>query len=402
MIKFDERGEKVKELQIQLSEFGIDPGPIDGIFGPLTLSAWTEFKHKYLIDCKTVTEEEFNELKRLNSNIEKTKFESKGVPGWLELFDLSLHKDFEAVAPKGAYIRGKIGGQTKFEPLSDVLGNVWEKPSLSNLTPGWVELKTISFHHDMDAVSPTKPYIRGEFDVNGHFYPINGIIGLDEKERKGKKETGQKNNWYLDAEIIDKPLKTRGIYPNGYPVGAIVHYTCGRSLKGDSDAISTINWGRKQGFAYFTISNTGKVFQAHPLDEWGHHAGESFWPELGGNVSQKLVGIEICCAGKLTKLSSNAFESWFEEIYKAHLVRYSEKIDNIKEGCYHKFTENQEKSLIDLLIWLKSNNPEVFSFDYVLGHDEVAPNRKSDPGASLSMTMPSFRKYLKNLYGNAC
>ena len=38
----------------------------------------------------------------------KTKSEKNGVPGWLELYDLSLHKDVEAVAPKGAYIRGHV------------------------------------------------------------------------------------------------------------------------------------------------------------------------------------------------------------------------------------------------------------------------------------------------------
>jgi len=46
----------------------------------------------------------------------------------------------------------------------------------------------------------------------------------------------------------------------------------------------------------------------------------------------------------------------------------------------------------------KANNPEVFDFEYVLGHDEAADPkgigywRKNDPEDALSMTMNQFRK----------
>jgi len=45
-------------------------------------------------------------------------------------------------------------------------------------------------------------------------------------------------------------------------------------------------------------------------------------------------------------------------------------------------------------------NPE-FRADWVAGHDEVSPGRKSDPGGSLSMTMPQFRYMLKKKYMGA-
>ena len=34
---------------------------------------------------------------------------NQGIPGWLELDDLSLHGDMVARIPKGAYIKGIIG-----------------------------------------------------------------------------------------------------------------------------------------------------------------------------------------------------------------------------------------------------------------------------------------------------
>lgn len=79
---------------------------------------------------------------------------------------------------------------------------------------------------------------------------------------------------------------------------------------------------------------------------------------------------------------------------------------NIAKGTYEKYTEKQEQALIELVLWLKKNNPSVFNLDYVLGHDEVAgPSgigrwRKTDPGGSLSMTMDKFRTLLKNKYND--
>lgn len=69
-------------------------------------------------------------------------------------------------------------------------------------------------------------------------------------------------------------------------------------------------------------------------------------------------------------------------------------------GYYHKFTEEQETALIKLLNWLKQQKPEIFKYDNVVGHDEVAYGnkkwgRKSDPGGCLSMTMVQLRERLK-------
>lgn len=162
MIKYGDRGEDVKDLQSQLKMYGINPGPIDGIFGPLTLSAWTKFEQLYLLDYKTVTDEEFRVLKELNFS---------NNTGWLELYDLSLHQDIESISPNGAYIRGVLGGENKFNPTSKILGKPIKKPSNTNFMPGWVELKTIIAHRDTEKLEPIDPYVKGLFDDDGYFYP---------------------------------------------------------------------------------------------------------------------------------------------------------------------------------------------------------------------------------------
>jgi len=184
-------------------------------------------------------------------------------------------------------------------------------------------------------------------------------------------------------------MKSRGKYKNGYPQGAIVHFTAG------SSAESSLEWGVKSGFLFFVIARDGRIFQNFDLNTHGYHAGKSYWPHLGSSVSSKLVGIEMAAAGRLEK-HSDGWYSYFgkkiEHIRTVSQKRYTQETT----GTYEAFQTAQEQSLLNLLIWLKRNNPEVFNCDYILGHDEVSPGRKNDPGGALSMGMPNLRKQIND------
>lgn len=228
-------------------------------------------------------------------------------------------------------------------------------------------------------------------------YEALGLDARSEPDDRGVKL------WYPGADTSYR-MPSRGKYKNRYPVGAVVHFTAGRSLKGDVHARSTVKEGAKNGYSFFVISRTGKVYQSTPLSHWGSHAGKSYHPDLGKWVSSKLVGIEICNAG-LLKETSEGYEPWWNKpgystntYFTEDDVRYVNKKDNITQaGFYHQYSPEQEQALQQLLGWLKQNNPNVFRYKYVLGHDEVAPKRKQDPGGSLSMTMPRFRKTLQDM-----
>lgn len=201
-------------------------------------------------------------------------------------------------------------------------------------------------------------------------------------------DPGQKLLWVPFAETNFPRSHTRGTYQAGYPKGAIVHFTSGRrsGLKAGLEAQVT------DGYTYFLIDQDGKLGQNFALDSWGYHAGESKYPGLSGSVSDELVGIEIQCGGRL---ESNG-RTWFNTV-PAETRTISPKHQNQEAGRYETFTQAQEDTLVALLRWLRKNNPEVFSFDFVLGHDEVSPGRKDDPGGSLSKSMPEFRAFLKGL-----
>lgn len=217
--------------------------------------------------------------------------------------------------------------------------------------------------------------------------PIKEAIKPKPPERPSPDQEGQKLLWIPYAERL-KPMKAAGKYPKGYPEGLIVHFSAGSSMR------STMDWGREQGYMFLGIDKEGNVYQTNPLNEWGHHAGVSSWPGIGSSVSNRLIGVELDCAGKLSSAGPGKWKSWFGRIVGEDKVRTVVGKDNQKKGTYEKYTEAQEAALFDLIVWLKTNNPSVFKVDWVLGHDEVAPSRKDDPGGALSMTMPELRARL--------
>lgn len=213
---------------------------------------------------------------------------------------------------------------------------------------------------------------------------------------------------------------TQGPYADGFPRGAVIHSTAGRPNTGEDSVRMAI---KEATNAYFVIGRGGKVFQNFPLNRWGRHAGTTVHTTLGSDVSRKCIGIEVVAAGWLIKIDDNRFRPWYNDPKKnprtpglpkladdfpASEVRYRTQIGVPREfgfqsaGYYHKFTAEQEASLIDLLRWLQNQKPHVFKFDNVVGHDEVAVyddmvtrGRKNDPGGALSVTMREFRQRLK-------
>lgn len=225
--------------------------------------------------------------------------------------------------------------------------------------------------------------------------------------------------WYPKANILkDVKKSAKGNYANRYPQGLVVHFTAGNYDRGQKNAIDSI---KSSPYFYLAMGRDGQVVQANPLNEWGYHCGDSAWIIDGKKVtglSNRLVGLEICNPGRL-ELINGKYYTWFDvkrDPETKKIISLKNPIDpkdvriikkdddNIQAGNYLPYSKEQEQGLIEFCLWLKLNNPEVFSFDYVLGHDEISGkkgigyNRKNDPGGALSMNMTQFRELLKKEY----
>ena len=194
---------------------------------------------------------------------------------------------------------------------------------------------------------------------------------------------------YPYPEFVATGLEMRKRW-SAAPKGMIVHFHAGHA---DSriNSISVLKQGIKNGYTYMCMEEDGKVYHhGHKLTFWtqGYHCGTKHHYDH--------IGMEVINSGKLENRNGKLY-TWFDkEIPSERVIAYNNK-DNIVSGYYEVFTDEQIKSLVGLCHYLKDNYPS-FSFDNVLGHDEVAVGRKNDPGGSLTMTMPEFRKLVKRTY----
>ncbi|NDC22515.1 MAG: hypothetical protein EBZ49_00070 [Proteobacteria bacterium] len=223
-----------------------------------------------------------------------------------------------------------------------------------------------------------------------------------EKHRPTDDEPGHLFLWHPKAIVPRETMPTRGLYADGYPAGAIIHATGGSSQKGLQDALDAVQAGISDEYTFLCISRDGKLVQAHSLNEWGYHAGQSYWPSLGKSLSSKLIGISLCGAGKVEPHRNGLYKNKNGIIVPQYEVRKVEGSYGCEPGYYHTFSIEQERALWSLLVWLQANDPhDRFKIENIFGHHEVSGGPvfprggKTGPGGSLSLSMEMFRNGLK-------
>lgn len=229
-------------------------------------------------------------------------------------------------------------------------------------------------------------------------------IEMDGYTLPSLKDFGKKSEWIPWAKQPNgKRMPTRGTYTNKFPKGFVVHFTDGWSIHGESDALNTIDGGISDGYCYLVNDRNGVIYQTFPLSAWGYHAGGGVWPNLPGALNAQMVGCETCGLGQAVLKSDGKYGSkeqpGMTERWSKDDVRTVPDKQNMHAGTYLKFSPAQEKALVELILWMAVQSGMGHGFiDNVVGHDEIAPAHRDDPGGSLSMTTPDFRAFLHKLY----
>lgn len=218
-------------------------------------------------------------------------------------------------------------------------------------------------------------------------YDLTEDVLPEEKERPNDPLGLKKYTLPIMKELpSDIRFDNQGNYRtgSGRAKGLVVHYT----VSGDSP-IGVARYMASKGLGCLTMGHDGVIWYPKNWDwnkQWDDHAGKSEWKGVT-SLSRYCYGLEMCNWGKLNDVTKP----------KANHVRNVPKDkDNMKAGDYESFTYEQEVSLKNFILWQLDTNPD-FDIEWVVGHDEIAPARKSDPGGSLTVTMPELREKIKEL-----
>ena len=162
------------------------------------------------------------------------------------------------------------------------------------------------------------------------------------------------------------------------PSYLILHYTAGRSLESSVESLCT----RKphgNASAHIVLGRDGRIVQLAPFNVVTWHAGVSQWAGLVG-LNSHSIGIEMDNAGLLKKVGSQ-YQAWFAKVYPDDEVVLAAHRNGGPESPWHAYSEAQIERAIELADLLVDH----YGLQDVLGHEDIAPTRKVDPGPAFPL-----------------
>ncbi len=167
------------------------------------------------------------------------------------------------------------------------------------------------------------------------------------------------------------------------PLYLVIHYTAGLS------ATSAVNWfldPRAKASAHLVIGRQGAATQLMGFDRTCWHAGQSAWKGLDG-LNGHSIGIEIVNAGKLAKGPGGRWQTWTGEAIPDGEVVVARHRNETAEAGWHAYTRAQIAAVVEIGTALQA----AYGFRDVLGHEDIAPRRKVDPGPAFPLRSVAAR-----------
>lgn len=186
------------------------------------------------------------------------------------------------------------------------------------------------------------------------------------------------NNGKLDRETADyvETPNESGKFEDSLPDTIVIHYTAGSSA---DSSVETLTDPEVRASAHLVIARDGTVTQLLPFDTIAWHAGRSSWGDRRG-LNRYAIGVELSNAGRLTK-SGDRYVSWFGRSYPEEEVVKAVHRNEEEADYWHRYTEEQISRTYEICKILIRE----YQIKAILGHEEIAPGRKSDPGPAFPL-----------------
>ncbi len=173
----------------------------------------------------------------------------------------------------------------------------------------------------------------------------------------------------------------------------VIHYTVGENFNSMVSALSLPNAGH--GSAHIVLGRKGEITQVENFRTRLWHAGTSYWKGRG-NMNNNSIGIEVCNQGWLNEKGSDGrwrqkqkwqgrwYTSRWHEPSEVFVGRHPNSAVYIptfggaraNEPAWALYTQEQMTALDGLVEVLQ----DTYNVRYVVGHDDISPGRKQDPG----------------------
>lgn len=160
------------------------------------------------------------------------------------------------------------------------------------------------------------------------------------------------------------------------PEYLVIHYTAGRSAAG---SISWLTNPNAKASAHLVIGQDGEITQLVAFNRKAWHAGESRWAGRSG-VNNFSIGIELDNPGHLKRQGDGWTNKWNDPVDAGNVVEAAHKNGGSVRG-WHAYSGDQLEAVMNVAACLVNH----YQLQGIVGHDDIAPNRKIDPGPAFPM-----------------
>ncbi|ANQ84965.1 N-acetylmuramoyl-L-alanine amidase [Azoarcus olearius] len=165
------------------------------------------------------------------------------------------------------------------------------------------------------------------------------------------------------------------------PKFVVFHYTaCSHA---DASAAFMNASGNRRVSAHLLVDSDGSITQFVDFNLRAWHAGVSEWEDYR-DLNSHSIGVEIVNYGYLLKNSAGGFtlsNGRSSPFTPAEVVEARHRKEAVRHQYWHAFTPEQLETceaLVEVLF-------DAYALSDVLGHDDIAPTRKVDPGPAFPM-----------------